>query len=102
MLCTGRFHDLLEKQDGKWLLVLRQPTYEKDILTPVNSSSAVTLDQEKLAEFPIEYRNLAYMQELAGYKVKRGMPGLKGSITDALYAYCRAWLKCGPARWEES
>src|SRR5215471_16845639 len=30
VVCTGRFYDFLEKRDGKWGLVLRQPIYEKD------------------------------------------------------------------------
>jgi hypothetical protein len=40
------------------------------------------------------------MQELAGYNVKRDMPGLKEPDTEALYAHCRARLNGGPARWE--
>ncbi len=31
VICTARFHDLLEKQDGHWRRVVRQPTYENDI-----------------------------------------------------------------------
>jgi hypothetical protein len=27
--CTGRFYDFLEKRDGRWGMVLRQPIYEK-------------------------------------------------------------------------
>jgi len=102
VVCTGRFHDLLEKQNGRWSMVLRQPTYEKDILMPVNSSEVVKLDEAKLAQFPIGYRHLAVVQELAGYKVKRDMPGLKGPDTEALYAHCRAWLQGGPAPWKRS
>jgi hypothetical protein len=35
VVCTGRFYDFLEKRDGRWGLVLRQPIYEKDRLDPV-------------------------------------------------------------------
>src|SRR5690242_14871450 len=30
VLCTGRFYDFLEKRQGRWGIVLRQPIYEKD------------------------------------------------------------------------
>ena len=36
VVCTGRFYDFLEKRDGKWGLVLRQPIYEKDRIDPVS------------------------------------------------------------------
>ena len=99
VVCTGRFHDLLEKRDGRWLMVMRQPTYEKDRLDPVDPSKALALDQDRLSQFPVGYRHLAYAQESVGYHVKRDMPGLKGADTEALYAHCRGWLAGGPARW---
>ena len=34
--CTGRFYDFLEKRDGAWGIVRRQPIYEKDRLDPVD------------------------------------------------------------------
>lgn len=33
VLCTGRFYDFLEKRQGRWGIVLRQPIYEKDRMT---------------------------------------------------------------------
>jgi SnoaL-like protein len=79
VVCTGRFYDFLEKRQGKWGIVRRQPIYEKDRLDPVDPAVAVRLDAEKLAQLPEGYRHLAYMQELIGYKVKRDMPGLTGA-----------------------
>ena len=32
--CLGRFYDFMEKRDGRWGMVLRQPIYEKDRLDP--------------------------------------------------------------------
>ena len=29
VLCTGRFYDFLEKREGRWGIVLRQPIYER-------------------------------------------------------------------------
>src|SRR5262245_773565 len=35
VVCTGRFYDFLEKRQGRWGIVLRQPIYEKDRMDPV-------------------------------------------------------------------
>lgn len=92
VVCTGRFYDFMEKRDGKWGVVLRQPIYEKDRLDPVDPSTTVKLDQELLNSFPEGYRHLAYIQSQIGYKIKRDMPGLKGPEVHALYARGRDWL----------
>jgi SnoaL-like domain len=98
VVCTGRFYDFMEKRDGRWGIVLRQPIYEKDRLDPVDPAAVPALDQAKLATLPEGYRHLAYIQEEIGYKVKRDMPGLKGPEVEALYARGKTWLAGGPAR----
>ena len=45
VLCTGRFYDFLEKRDGRWGIVLRQPIYEKDRMDPVTPGAVPVLDQ---------------------------------------------------------
>jgi SnoaL-like protein len=92
VVCTGRFYDFLEKRQGKWGIVRRQPIYEKDRIDPVDPAAVIRLDAEKLAQLPEGYRHLAYMQELIGYKVKRDMPGLAGAEVEKLYAEGRDWL----------
>jgi len=92
VVCTGRFYDFLEKRQGKWGIVRRQPIYEKDRLDPVDPAAVVRLDMEKLAQLPEGYRHLAYMQELIGYEVKRDMPGLAGAEVEKLYTEGRDWL----------
>jgi hypothetical protein len=92
VVCTGRFYDFLEKRDGRWGLVLRQPIYEKDRMEPVDPSATLELDVELLQEFPIGYRHLAYLQTRIGYDVKRDMPGLQGAEVEALYRSGSAWL----------
>ena len=93
VLCIGRFYDLLEKRKGKWGLVWRRLTYEKDQIVPVDPAKAPKLDPELLARFPVGYRHLAYLQTKVGYKVKDDMPGVDGPATDALYALGANWLK---------
>ncbi len=44
VVCTGRFYDFLEKRDGRWGIVLRQPIYEKDRLDPVDPAAKLALD----------------------------------------------------------
>lgn len=97
VVCTGRFHDFVEKREGRWGVVRRQPIYEKDRLDPVDPAAVLKLDAEKLAKFPVGYRHLAYIQEEIGYTVKRDMPGLKGPEVEALYARGKAWLAGGSA-----
>lgn len=96
VVCTGRFYDFLEKRDGNWGVVLRQPIYEKDRLDPIDPSQTVSLDPDLLAQFPKGYCHLAYIQSKIGYDVKRDMPGLQGPEVEALYARGAAWLKGDP------
>ncbi|CEJ14857.1 hypothetical protein BN1110_05192 [bacterium YEK0313] len=98
VVCTGRFFDFVEKRDGRWGVVLRQPIYEKDRIDPVDPAVRLSLKQEVLAALPAGYRHLAYIQEEIGYRVKRDMPGLSGPEVEALYARGRGWLEGGPAR----
>mgnify|MGYP000106117662 CR=1 FL=1 len=99
VICTGRFYDFLEKRDGKWGFVLRQPIYEKDCIIPVNPAEAPQLDPEILQSYPEGYRHLAYLQAGIGYPVKRDMPGLKGERVQELYAAGAAWLDGKPINW---
>ncbi len=92
IVCTGRFYDFLEKRDGRWGIVLRQPIYERDRASPVDPSARIVLDQALLERFPPGYRHLAYVQTQIGYTVKPDMPGLKGPEVEALYARGEAWL----------
>jgi SnoaL-like domain len=95
VVCTGRFYDFLEKRDGRWGIVLRQPIYEKDRMDPVSTSAKLDLDQSLLERFPDGYRHLAYMQTRIGYVVKSDMPGLKGPEVERLYRRGDAWLAGG-------
>ncbi|MFE7835866.1 nuclear transport factor 2 family protein [Streptomyces sp. NPDC057474] len=92
VVCTGRFYDFLEKHEGRWKIVLRQPIYEKDRLDPVGTGPGPALDPELLARFPEGYRHLAYLQSRIGYEVKPDMPGLTGPEVEKLYAQGAAWL----------
>jgi hypothetical protein len=93
VVCTGRFYDFLEKRDGRWGLVLRQPIYEKDRIDPVDPAATLALDATLLARFPEGYRHLAYLQSQIGYQVKTDMPGLKGAEVERLYESGAAWLR---------
>ncbi len=96
VVCTGRLHDLIERRKGRWGVLRRQGIYEKDRIDPVDPSATLTLNADKLAALPEGYRHLAYLQEEAGFKVKRDMPQLKGEVVQSLYAKSREWLQGGP------
>ena len=95
VVCTGRFYDFIERRNGKWGFVLRQPIYEKDRMDPVDPAARVELDQTLLMSFPEGYRHLAYLQSRIGYKIKMDMPGLKGPAVEALYKRGADWLAGG-------
>ncbi len=99
VVCVGRFYDFLEKRDGKWGFVLRQPIYEKDRMDPVRAGEKVPLDEKLLNSFPEGYRHLAYIQSKIGFPVKTNMPGLKGERVEALYAAGEEWLAGKPLSW---
>lgn len=96
VVCTGRFYDFLERRDGRWGLVLRQPIYEKDRIDPVDPRQVPQLDRKLLQSFPEGYRHLAYLQTGIGYRVKTDMPGLTGDAVQSLCARGRKWLAGGP------
>ncbi|MBC7577487.1 MAG: nuclear transport factor 2 family protein [Tardiphaga sp.] len=90
---TGRFYDFLEKRQGKWGLVLRQPIYEQDRIDTVRPNAELVLDAALLESFPVGYRHLAYLQSQIGYQIKPDMPGLRGAAVEALYQSGAKWLK---------
>jgi hypothetical protein len=92
VVCTGRFYDFIERRQGKWGMVLRQPIYEKDRMDAVDPAAQLSLDPALLAQFPQGYRHLAYLQARIGYEVKKDMPGLNGPEVEALYGRGQAWL----------
>lgn len=100
VVCTGRFYDFLEKRDGNWGIVMRQPIYEKDRMDPISPAAQLTLQQDILDQFPEGYRHLAYLQSQIGFKIKTDMPGLKGEKVAALYARGAAWLDGAPTPGE--
>jgi hypothetical protein len=92
VVCTGRFVDFLERRDGRWGIVLRQPIYESDRILPVDPAAPPSLDRTLLESFPVGYRHLAYLQARNGFAVKPDMPGLTGPEVEALYASGAKWL----------
>jgi hypothetical protein len=92
VVCTGRFYDFLEQRDRRWGIVRRQPIYEKDRMDPVDPAARLALDDTLLASFPEGYRHLAYLQSSIGFKVKQGLPGLRGPAVAKLYSEGAAWL----------
>ncbi len=95
VVCTGRFYDFLERRDGRWGIVLRQPIYEKDRLDPVDPAATLRLEHGQLDLFPPGYCHLGYAQTELGFEVKRDMPGLTGPGVQELYARGAVWLDGG-------
>ncbi len=96
-VCMGRFYDFLEKREGRWGIVARQPIYEMDRLDPVNPGQHVELDKTYLSSLPEGYRHLAYLQLKMGFDVKLDLPGTRGAAVEALYERGKAWLEGKPS-----
>ena len=92
VVCTGRFYDFVERRDGVWGIVRRQPIYEIDRMDPVDPAASLRLDPAVLGAYPEGYRHLAYLQRGLGFDVKPGLPGRTGAAAEQLYAQGRAWL----------
>ena len=99
VVCIGRDYDFVEKREGRWGFILRQPIYERDFVTPVDPSQTVRLDPERLAHYPEGYARLAYLQESLGYSIIPTMPVHTGTDLEALYAQGAAWLRGEPLVW---
>jgi hypothetical protein len=97
--CIGRDYDFVEKRDGRWGFILRQPIYERDFVEPVDPSLSVHLDQERLARYPEGYARLAYLQESLGYRIIPTMPVHTGPDLEALYEQGAAWLRGENLSW---
>ena len=95
VVCTGRFYDFVEKHEGQWKLLPRQPIYEKDRMDPVDPGATLTLDQALLERFPEGYRHLAYLQTRSGAQVNPNLPTARGEALEKLQAEAKAWLAAG-------
>ena len=92
IVCTGRFYDFVQRHEGAWKLLHRQPIYEKDRIDALDPAAVPSIDAARLATFPEGYRHLAYIQTGIGYTVKMDMPMLKGAVVDELYRRGARWL----------
>ncbi len=90
--CLGRFIDALEKRDGRWGIVLRQPVYELDRMTTVEPCATLKLDSHLLHSFPEGYRHLAYLQTQMGFHISQTLPGTRGPEIEALSTRMWHWL----------
>ena len=75
VVCTGRFYDFLEKRKGRWGLVLRRLTYEKDRLDPVDpAAKLVARPANCWRTFPRATATSPICRRKIGYKVKPTCP----------------------------
>lgn len=93
--CYGRFWDAIEKEGGEWKLLLRQPIYELDRLSPVSGAAVPQLDPDLLARFPEGYRHLAYLQTQAGMNVSPDRPCHNSVELGRIVEGGRRWIAGG-------
>jgi hypothetical protein len=100
--CIGVNFDFMERRDGRWGLVLRQPVYERDYIVPTDPTQTVELDPQIMARRPDGYQRLAYLQEGLGYTIKPDMPTEVGGEREALKEAAAGWLAGEPLKWPVS
>jgi len=94
----ARHYDFWEKRADstgvvRWGLVLRETIFDKATLRPAEPGGQIVIDHALFDQFPIQYAALAYLQEKAGYTVRRDMPhGWRGATVEAVYRRGDAWL----------
>lgn len=91
--CMARHYDFWERRNGRWGLLLRESVYEKDWWNPVELGATIEPDRDRLESYPDGYRHLAYLQQEAGYQVKKNMPCATGDALEELYDRGRRWLE---------
>ena len=89
---TGRFYDMLRRDDGRWAIRDRRVIYENDRIVAVVPGAPLPLDETLLARFPEGYRHLGYAQTLGGLSVRLGLPGRSGPALESLLREGRTWL----------
>ena len=97
--CIGINFDFIERRNGRWGFVLRQPVYERDYVTTVEPGDSVTFDSEVLARRPDGYRRLAYLQEGLGFTIRPDLPTEGGPEREALFRAGDEWLSGAPLGW---
>lgn len=96
--CLARHYDFWEKRrdplgEIRWGLVLRETIFDKATMFPVEPGAQIAIDHALFDQFPAQYAALAYLQEKAGYTVRRDMAhGWRGPSVEALYRRGEAWL----------
>ncbi|OJJ67261.1 hypothetical protein ASPBRDRAFT_200415 [Aspergillus brasiliensis CBS 101740] len=102
-------HEYGEELQGQWRARFVRHWYEKDKLVLVTPDRVPVIDHERLREYPVGYRHLAYLQEQTmGVKVLRDLPGhrrekatgsVNGEKHDLLYWQAKEWVEGGDVKW---
>jgi hypothetical protein len=83
----------VHKQSGSWRIASLDAIYERDTLQSATPDAPLRLDPDRLAQFRVPYRMLAYHLSSRGYPVAGDLYGDdQPERVAALYADTFAWL----------
>jgi SnoaL-like domain len=86
----------VQRDDGKWLIRGLTCIYERDTLAPTVPGETISLDLERLDQFRIPYRYLAYHLSAQGRSVRDGLYGDdEPERVGELYAEVLDWMRHG-------
>ena len=84
----------VQRYDGGWLIRDLTCIYERDTLTPALPGATIPLDLERLNQFRMPYRYLAYHVTTNGGSVGHGLYGDdEPERLEELYADALAWMR---------
>ncbi len=84
----------VERSDSNWKIMIMNSIYERDTLTPAMLGTELSLNLERLAEFRMPYRCLAYVLNLNGRIVGDDLfADDHPDKVNALYALAFKWLE---------
>ena len=90
--CYGRTYDQFVKTLSGWKIQLRSNIYEKSRIDPVDTSTVLAIDQDKLQTYPEAYQHLAYFQVANGASVPLDLPRPDSPELARLTTAAKAWL----------
>lgn len=70
-----RFFSRVVREDGTWKILTFEVLFERDVLTPVDTTQTPPLDREVLDALRPSYKHLAYLQQRRGFIVNPDLLG---------------------------
>lgn len=90
----ARQYDRFVRHEGRWLIKMRTPIYDRDRMDVVHPGSTLSIDPERLAGYPSEYKYMSYLNDALGVApANLTLPTGQSAAEAQLRAEGAAWLR---------